>query len=255
MHWQDDAIVLSARPHGETSVIASLLTMKHGRHAGLVRGGAGRRYKGLLQAGNEVRAEWRARLPEQLGTFALEMAISRTGALLDQPEKLICVSAACAMIEATVPEREEHGPLFRGMRVLLEALEQGEDWPAVYVRWELGLLAELGFGLDLTACAASGQTHDLTYVSPRSGRAVSSAAAIPYAERLLALPAFLAGKSGGMPASDIVEDIWDGLVLTGFFIDRFILGPQKKPMPSARMRLADRFSRKVREVGVKPRHE
>lgn len=247
MHWNDDGIVLAARRHGETSAVLHLLTRSHGRHGGLVRGGAGRRMRGLLQPGNELTVEWRGRLAEHLGSFTLELKASRAAALLDDAARLCAVSAACALTEAALPEREPHAPLYDAFVALLDALADGDTaaWPAVYVRWELGLLAELGFGLDLGECAASGATEDLTHVSPKSGRAVSAAAARPYRDALLRLPSFLAAGRGGPPAADSAADIRDGMALTGFFLERHVFGPQHQALPPARGRLLERFSGRV----------
>lgn len=239
MHWSDDGIVLSARRHGETSAVVTLLTRRHGRHAGLVRGGAGRRLRGILQPGNEVSAEWRARLAEHLGTFAVEPGRARTAELLDDPTRLAALTSACAVAEAALPEREPHQPLFDALRVFLDALAEGETWPAVYVRWEMGLLQELGFGLDLTRCAATGSADDLAFVSPKSGRAVSRGAAEPYKHRLLPLPAFLLGAQGGLPDTG---DVRNGLALTGYFLNRHIFAGRNAVAPPARDRLVEKFS-------------
>ncbi|MCW5750135.1 MAG: DNA repair protein RecO [Alphaproteobacteria bacterium] len=251
MHWQDEAIVLSTRRHGETSAVVHVLTCRNGRHAGLVRGGAGRRLKGVLQPGNELGVEWRGRLPDQLGTFAVELKSARAAFLLEDPLALAGLAAAAAMAELVLPEREAHGPVYHGFIALLDAMAAGQDWPAVYVRWELGLLAELGFGLDLAACAATGATSDLSHVSPRTGRAVSAAAAAPYAGRLMRLPAFLAAGRGVSTDPDPVRDFLDGLALTGFFLERHVLAPDGRRMPLARHRLVERMSRSATKSGVK----
>ena len=159
MHWSDAGIVLSVRKHGETSAICTLLTRGHGRHAGLVRGGVGRRMRGTLQAGNEVAAEWRARLSEHLGTFAVEPTRIRAAAFLDDPDRLAGLAAACAVADAALPEREPHPAVYEAFGALLDAFESSELWPAVFVRWELGLLQELGFGLDITRCAVTGSAE------------------------------------------------------------------------------------------------
>lgn len=239
MYWSDDGIVLSVRRHGETSAVVTLLTRRHGRHAGLVRGGAGRRLRGILQPGNEVSAEWRARLAEHLGTFAVEPGRARVAELLDDPARLAALAAACAVTEASLPEREPHPALFDALRVLLDSLADGETWPAVYVRWEMGLLQELGFGLDLSRCAATGDVDDLAYVSPKSGRAVSRTAAEPYKHRLLPLPAFLLGARTGLPDD---TDLKNGLTLTGYFLDRHIFAGRNTTAPPARHRLVEKFS-------------
>jgi DNA repair protein RecO (recombination protein O) len=235
MDWRDQGIVLSARPHGEAASIVMLLTCGHGRHAGLVHGGQGRKARGVYQPGNLVAAAWRARLAEHLGTYGCELVTSYSAALLDEPDRLAALASAAAVSERALPEREPHPAAFEGLLALLEALE-GDHWAEAYVRWELALLAELGFGLDLSRCAAGGANDQLVYVSPKSGRAVSAAAGEPYKERLLALPGFLAGRGGGGPA-----EVGEGLALTGAFLGRHVFAPQDRPLPAARRRLAERF--------------
>ncbi|HYM30162.1 MAG TPA: DNA repair protein RecO [Candidatus Cybelea sp.] len=248
MHWTDDAIVLASRKHGETSAVVNLLTRDHGRHAGLVRGGASRRLKGVLQAGNEVSASWRGRLAEHLGTLTIELRAAHAASLMEDSMRLSALVSACALVEATLPEREPHPGLFQGLAVLLQSLHEGAaEWPAVYVRWEVGLLSELGFGLDLSACAVTGETSGLTHVSPKTGRAVSSGAAAPYAEKLFRLPPFLAGGEVGDPLADIA----DGLALTGFFLDRYAFAPHRRSIPAARARLVERFTRRTTTSGVR----
>jgi len=234
MDWNDDAIVLMARKHGETSTIVSLLTSAHGRHAGLVRGGAGRRARGIYQPGNLVRASWRARLPEHLGTYTCELTRAHAADYLLDRRKLAALSAVTAMTEASLPEREPHAAVYDSTAGLLDALA-GPGWEAIYVRWELALLTELGFGLDLTECAATGTSDDLVYVSPKSGRAVSAAAGAPYHERMLKLPAFLLPDGKQVAAG--AEDIADGLRLTGYFLTHHVFPPGHGRMPAARERL------------------
>ncbi len=234
MDWSDDAIVLAARKHGETSAIVSLLTSGHGRHAGLVRGGAGRRARGIYQPGNLVRASWRARLPEHLGTYSCELTRAHAADHMQDRLKLAALSAATALTEAALPEREPHEAVYDSTVALLDALA-GPGWEATYVRWELALLAELGFGLDLTECAATGTNDDLVYVSPKSGRAVSAAAGAPYHDRMLKLPAFLLPGGEGDGAGG--DDIADGLRLTGYFFTHHVFPPGHGRMPAARERL------------------
>jgi len=241
MEWTDQGIVLSARRHGESSVILSLLTAGHGRHAGLVRGGAGRRQRGLLQPGNLLTATWRARLEDHLGSFTVELLRNPSASWLDDPARLAALSSACAIADQTLPEREPCDGIFEGLMHLFAAMEDpGETagWAAAYVAWELALLGELGFGLDLSACAATGQNDGLTYVSPRSGRAVSISAGEPYREKLLPLPGFLIGASEAGPG-----DVAAGLALTGFFLDRHIFAPHQRRLPDPRERLLDRIRR------------
>ena len=248
MQWSDAGIVLSARKHGETSAIVSLLTRDHGRHSGLVRGGSGRRKRGVLQPGNEVAATWRARLPDHLGTYTIELTAARPAAFLDDPLRLAGLSAACAVAEVAMPEREPHPAAFAGLTAFLANLDQ-DLWSAVYVQWELGLLAELGFGLDLSSCAATGVSENLVYVSPRTGRAVSAQAGAAYRARLLPLPAFLV-SNGRASAAWSWLDIRDGLALTGYFLERHVLAPHDGTVPAARRRLADRIADSASTSGV-----
>jgi DNA repair protein RecO (recombination protein O) len=236
MEWSDDAIVLSSRPHGETGAVLELLTRDHGRHAGLVRGGASRRIKPGLQPGNSVHVQWRARLEEHLGSFTCELARARAGELMDSREALTGLNAFTAVTSAVLPEREAHAEVFRGAEVLLEAMmaEDALHWMTLYIRLEVGLLEALGFGLDLSECAATGVTTDLTYVSPKSGRAVSRDGAGIYAARLFALPAFLLDSGADEPT---MQDIAAGLALTGHFLLERVLAPHGKELPPARLRL------------------
>jgi DNA repair protein RecO (recombination protein O) len=232
MQWQDESVVLAARRHGESSAVVSLFTQAHGRHAGLVRGGAGRRAKPVYEPGNRLRVIWRARLADQLGAFTAELQSAIAARLLDAPDRLAALDAACALLEASLPERDPHPSLYKEMLELLDVLVEEKDWPERYVRFELALLAELGFGLDLQACAVTGQTADLAYVSPRSGRAVSRQGAGRYADRLLPLPGFLLGQERAEPAQ-----VQAGLRLTGAFLRRHLFDASERAMPNARERL------------------
>lgn len=236
MEWTDEGIILSARKHGETSAIVTLLTRAHGRHAGLVRGGAGKGARGILQPGNRVEARWRARLAEHLGTLTCEMTHAFAAAVLDDADRLAALSAACAVAEAALPEREPFPAVHDGLLALMGAIE-GDVWPIAYIRWELGLLAQLGFGLDLSECAATGRNDQLAYVSPKSGRAVSMAAGEPYKGKLLALPAFLAGGGNGATPGALL----DGLRLTGHFLECHVFATMGGTMPAARRRLEERL--------------
>ncbi len=238
MEWSDEGIVLSARPHGEGGMVVSLLTRQHGRHAGFVPGGGSRRARPVWQTGNVVEAAWRARLAEQLGNFSGELREPHAARVLDDAMELAGLSAACAMVDAALPEREPHPAMYEGFHAFLMALGH-EGWPAIYVRLELGLLQELGFGLDLEKCAATGATGDLAFVSPKSGRAVSRGAAEPYKGKLLALPGFL--STGGLPSDD--TELRQGLDLTGFFLERHVFWSHNKPLPPARARLIESLQR------------
>jgi DNA repair protein RecO (recombination protein O) len=236
MEWRDTGFVLAARRHGESGVIAELLTREHGRHAGLVRGGQSPKLRAVLQPGNEVAAVWRGRLAEHLGSVSCELARAHAARILDDPDRLAGLNAAAALVVAALPEREPHPEVFQSFGALIEALDSRTDWPERYVGWERDLLAALGFGLDLGSCTVTGGTTDLAYVSPRTGRAVSRAAGLPYHDKLLALPGFLwreAPADGGQVVL--------GMVLTGHFLTHHVFAPQGRTLPAARLRLAERM--------------
>ncbi len=193
MQWTDEAIVLGARRHGESSSVVELMTRRHGRHMGLVRGGRGKKLAGVLQPGNSVEATWYARLDEHLGTYTIEATELRAARMIESAPALYCINWAAALLRL-VPERDPHEALFETLHVILAHLGETKLVAALMVRFELALLGELGFGLDLSACAATGATQDLIYVSPKSGRAVSRLAGEPYKDRLLVLPHFLADE-------------------------------------------------------------
>lgn len=236
--WSDEGIVLSVRRHGENAVIVSLLTREHGRRTGLVRGGTGKRARGVLQPGNLVAARFSARLEEHLGHYQVELLRAFAGTALDSVAALARLSAACAVADAALPEDEPNPRMFQMLHALLAELA-AEDWLRDYLRWEMELLAELGYGLDLSACAATGRTEDLRYVSPRTGRAVSGEAGAPYRERLLPLPAFLLDVDA--PAAP--EDLHAGFRLTGHFLERHALAHRPGGLPAARARLVERLGR------------
>jgi DNA repair protein RecO (recombination protein O) len=237
MDWRDEGILLAMRPHGETSAIIEVLTAAHGRHAGVVRGGASRKMAATLQPGNGLQLEWRARLDEHIGTFTVEPTQSRAHLLSDRPA-LAGLLSACALLRAALPEREPHPALWADTRGLFDTLG-AEGWTSAYLRWELRLLEDLGFGLDLASCAVTGDTEGLAYVSPKSGRAVSMKGAGDWADRLLPLPAGLAGTAA-LPAEALAQ----GLRLTGFFLDRGLRPVlHDRPLPEARARLVDLLSR------------
>ncbi|MCC6468764.1 MAG: DNA repair protein RecO [Alphaproteobacteria bacterium] len=241
MDWIDEGIVLGARRHGESGMVVSLLTQAHGRHAGLVRGGAGRRGRALYEPGNRLRAVWKARLSEHLGSYACELIAADAATLLDDAGRLAALSSACALVEAALPEREPHPSVFASLGALIRSLSL-PNYGTFYVRWELALLAELGFALDLESCAATGANDDLAYVSPKSGRAVSAAAAEPYRRRLLPLPRFLIA-----PTEPGALELVQGLRLTGHFLDEHVFAHRAGGMPAARVRLAERLARNSTE--------
>ena len=232
MEWTDHGVVLSSRRHGEGAAILELLTRDHGRHLGLVRGGASARLGQQLQPGNTLGVTWRARLAEHLGSYRCEIETARAAVLIENRATVAGIQTIAALAHL-LPERDPVPGLFEALELVLGAMVDDGPWPALLVRWEIGLLTELGFGLDLSLCAATGSPEDLAYVSPKSGRAVSRAAGRPYHDRLLALPAFLGGGRGEPDASDIAA----GFSLTGYFLERDVFGPRGLTMPSARKRL------------------
>jgi DNA repair protein RecO (recombination protein O) len=242
MEWSDEAIVLSVRPLGETSTIVEGLTRNYGRHAGLVRGGASRRLRGILQPGNTLRVNWRARLSEHLGSFTVEPHRTRAGDMMDTREALMGLNAFAGLASAVLPEREPHASVFEAGEILLDAIAADSfmHWGALFVRWETGVLEALGFGLDLSRCAATGSSDNLRYVSPKSGRAVSGEAGAPYRDRLLVLPGFLLGSQNAEPRP---EEILAGLKLTGYFLLERVLRPHDRDLPLARTRLAELAAR------------
>jgi DNA repair protein RecO (recombination protein O) len=235
MTFTDIGIVLDARAHGETHAVADVFTREHGRRAGLVYGGQGKRMRPLLQPGNEVTLEWKGRGDDSLGHFTLEMSHARAGEAMGERLSLSALSAACAVALAVLPEREAHARAYAAMAVLLANLSDIDIWPALMARWELGLLAELGFGLTLDRCASTGARENLIYVSPRSACAVSAEAGEPYKDRMLPLPPFLRGASSEATLQEAV----DALKTTGFFIETRILHLSDKQLPEARLRIME----------------
>lgn len=239
MQWRDEAIVLSVRAHGETAAVVELFTRAHGRHMGLVHGGRSRKLRPVLQIGNQVEAAWRARLADQLGTVTLELSRPFAANVMDNPAALGALSSMAALAHL-LPERDPHPSLYEVTLFVLGFLDDATVWPALYVRWELALLEELGFGLDLTECAATGSNDQLIYVSPKSGRAVSASAGEPYKDKLLALPGFLARTRGAVATAD---DVRAGLALTHHFLEARVFSPRGQLFPEVRQRLAERLAR------------
>jgi DNA repair protein RecO (recombination protein O) len=237
MDWDLPAIVLDARPYGEGDVIATLMTEEHGAHRGLVKGGGSRAHASLWQSGNFVQARWAARLSDQLGYFRGELIHATAASVMDDPLALAMLMAVCAQAEDALPEREPHEAVFAGMIALLPRLTLGAAILPELIRWETVLLADLGFGLDLTGCAVTGETEGLAYVSPKTGRAVTAAGAGVWTERLLRLPGFMTGGMASGP-----EDWRDGLRLTGHFLTRDVFGARHRPLPMARQMLYDRVA-------------
>lgn len=242
IEWRDEAIVLRAQPHAETSVILETFTPARGRHAGVVRGGVSRKFAPLLQPGAQLSVTWKARLESHLGSFTVEPIRSRAAIAMNDRLALAGLNAVCGLLAAVLPEREAHLPLYQRSVALLDLLGQSDVWPLAYLRWEQALLEEMGFGMDLSACAVRGVNEDLAFVSPKSGRAVSREAAGEWANRLLPLPPVLAGK-GDASETEIVK----ALATTGFFIEkRLMRSLGDRAVPAARQRLIDMILRQGR---------
>ncbi len=240
-NWTDQGIVLAARPHGEGGAVVSLLTAEHGRHLGYVYGAHSQKMRGLLEPGTIIEATWQSRVADALGNYTFEHGRNAAALMMDEPLKLAALLSACALCDVALPEREVHVGLYHGMEVLIDTL-QTDIWGAAYILWEIAFLKELGFGLDLTRCVAGGDARTLTYVSPKSGCAVSLKEGYPYRDKLLALPEFLkpesVGESGG------VEDVLKGLKLTGYFLEHWVFTHHSHGIPDTRLRFASLFATK-----------
>lgn len=245
MNWTDEAIILSVRPHGETAAIVEVMSRQHGRTLGLVHGGRSRRLRPVLQVGNHVEVTWRARLSEQLGHLSVEPRRGYAGSVLNDPPALAALTSM-ATLSRLLPERQPHPSLFEVTLFVLSFIEDIDVWPALLVRWEVALLAELGFGLDLSSCAANGANDNLAFVSPRTGRAVSASAGEPYRDKLLRLPPFLAkARAAGVTGADIR----DGLTLTAYFLESRIYAERGEALPDVRRRLAHVLQNAMQKAG------
>jgi DNA repair protein RecO (recombination protein O) len=243
MEWTDEGIVLSTRAYGESSAVAEVFTLDHGRHLGLIKGARSRRLASVTQTANLVGLSWRARLAEHLGMFRVELLAPYAAQALDDPLALAGASSLCAL-SRLLPERVPHPALYRALKQLLSRLDEPGIWPALVAPWELMLLAELGFALDLESCAATGVREDLAYVSPKSGQAVSAQAGEPYKDRLLRLPAYLLGRRAGEAAAPLTaQDLADALALTAYFLEKRVLAPSGASLPQARLRLSESLAR------------
>jgi len=239
MEWHDEALILGGRRFGESGLILDVLTKTKGRRSGLVYGGASRKKRGQYEAGNSLQMTWTGRLEEQLGRFNVaEVITSRPGRYLDRPEALAAITTVTTLLRGAVDEGDAAASsLYQPTTLLLDALENWPVWPALYAKWELGLLSSLGFGLDLDKCALSGANDGLTHVSPKTGRAVRGSEADGYVERLFPLPAFLIDSS----ALAMAEDIEDALHLTGYFLEERLFSSVHKPLPPERGRLVPKL--------------
>ncbi|MEM6933068.1 MAG: DNA repair protein RecO, partial [Pseudomonadota bacterium] len=240
----DEGVLLSVRRHGETSAIIELITEHHGRHAGLVRGGASSKMTPVLQPGAQLAVDWQARIADHLGTFSVDQLRSRAAHLMGGRRRLAAFNAMSALLLAFLPEREPQNGLYNLTSSMADALaEDAGDWPALYVVWELGLLGALGFPLDLSRCAATGVTEDLIWVSPKSGRAVSASGGRGWEERLLGLPGFLRGSDREQ------GDVQTGLSLTGHFLESWALPTTSlRGLPAARARLCSLLTERSTEA-------
>ncbi|WP_281973499.1 DNA repair protein RecO [Ruegeria faecimaris] len=241
MDWRDHGILLTSRRHGETAAIIEVFTEGHGRHAGVVRGGTSRKIAPILQPGAQLDVLWRARLEEHIGTFQVEPLRSRAAAAFSGRLALAGLNTVVALLSFCLPEREAHPRIYKQTEQLMDLLGQDEIWVLAYLRWELSLLEELGFGLDLTRCAVTGVTEGLEYVSPKTGRAVSVDGAGDWVDRLLPLPPCLRGV-GDAPDTELVQ----GLLTTGHFLENHVapsLG--NNPLPGARARFIDQINRQL----------
>lgn len=230
MEWQDEGIILGVRRHGESTVIAEVMTLKRGRHLGLVRGGRSRRLQPVLQPGNEVALTWRARLDQHLGTYQIEPTQLRAARLMESATAVYGVQAMAALLRL-LPERDPHPHLYEALGIILENLHLPESAGELFIRFELAMLDDLGFGLDLTQCAATGTTRQLSFVSPKTGRAVCLEAGLPWADKMLALPDFLA-KGSSLSASQ--DSLAQAFELTGYFLSRHVYEPRGLDAPDAR---------------------
>ena len=239
MEWRDQGILLRMRRHGEGSAIVDMFTAEHGRHAGVIRGGASRKMAPILQPGAQLDLLWRARLEDHLGSYQAELMRSRAGAALSGRLALARLNAVTGLLAFCLPDREPHPDLYLRSERLLDLLGQDDIWPLAYLQWEIALLEELGFGLDLSCCAVSGALEELIYISPKSGRAVSRASAGEWADRLLPLPAVMRGE-GEAGTGEILQ----GLSTTGFFLEhRLAPSLGNTPLPEARGRFLDVLTR------------
>lgn len=239
MEWRDQGILLRMRRHGEGSAIVDMFTAEHGRHAGVIRGGASRKMAPILQPGAQLDLLWRARLEDHLGSYQAELMRSRAGAALSGRLALAGLNAVTGLLAFCLPDREPHPDLYLRSERLLDLLGQDDIWPLAYLQWEMALLEELGFGLDLSCCAVSGALDELIYISPKSGRAVSRASAGEWADRLLPLPAVMRGE-GEAGSGEILQ----GLSTTGFFLEhRLAPSLGNTPLPDARGRFLDVLTR------------
>ncbi len=242
--WTDQGIVLSARPHGENGAVVSLLTENHGRHAGYVHGARSSKLRAIVEPGTHVAVTWKARTNDQLGHFQIESNDTVAAYVLDDALKLSALLSACSLCDVALPEREGHPGLYYGLQALFQTLRD-DVWGATYIAWELAFLRELGFGMDLTRCVGGGDVATLTYVSPKSGCAVSREQGEPYKDKLLLLPEFLKPKGGDRSIAGSDADIVTALKLTSYFLEHWVFAHNTHGLPEARSRFANLYARTV----------
>lgn len=248
-NWQDQGIVLNVRAHGESGAVVALLTETHGRHAGYVHGAQSAKKRAMLERGSCVSASWQCRTGDGLGHYTLEPEKGLPAGVLEDPLKLGAMLSACALCDEALPEREGHPGLFHGLQTLIGTLES-DHWGPVYVMWEIALLKELGFGLDLVRCAMGGDPAALSHISPKSGRAVSESHAQPYLDKLLELPDFLK-PAGGVGTE---EEVIKGLRMGGHFLEHWVFAHHTRGVPEARLRFQERFERVFNSSGGQARY-
>lgn len=240
-HWTDQGVVINVLPHGEGAAVLKLFTLERGLHAGYVHGATSSSKRALLECGNQLHAEWNAKTDDQLGTYKLEMEQQFTALIMEDRQKMVALNAMCALLSESLPEREAHPELYQTtialLTIMAHSLNTAEAWMPAYIKWEIALLRELGFSLDLTRCAGGGNAQELGYMSPKSGCAVSYSAGEPYKDKLLPLPSFLKPNAG--PAEE--EDIQKGLNMTGVFLQKWAFAQHTQGVPSARLALKDLF--------------
>lgn len=238
IEWRDEGALIAARAHGEASMIVEVFTPSRGRHAGVVRGGASRKLAATMQPGTQVSVTWRARIEDHLGSFTIEPVRSRAPQVMDDKFALAGLNAVCALLSRSLPEREQHEALYERTVSLMDLLGQTDVWPLAYLHWEMALLDDLGYGLDLSACAVRGVNEDLSFISPRSGRAVSAEGAGEWAARLLPLVPVMKGE-GDASGSEIAR----ALGTTGYFVENRVFGGDAQAIPASRQRLIDAIAR------------
>ena len=231
MEWQDNGIVLSLKNYGERSGLLEVLTLEHGRHLGIVRDIRSQYRKGSLQAGNTLQLNWRARISEHLGSFTFDVVESRAAKIMNNKLALVGLQTLVAYTNI-LPERESVGSLYKALSIVLDSMSSNNDWLELLIKWEMGFLAELGFGIDISKCVVSLETDNLIYVSPKSGKAVSKQIGNPYKDKLLKLPSFLIDNK---KPSKI--DVINGFLLTGFFLNKDVYEPLGLKMPNSRDRI------------------